>query len=245
MLTPLSSVSSLFCERATVQNVEPMSFAKRFKSARLKKHLSQQDVADHFRITRNAVSCWERRVNPTFPKAEIMHQLPDLLDVSYEYLTGSRPKRQQQEVVQGLRLGGEVAGGVWLEINESQESQVVRVPVAPHPAYPSDAQLALRVKGHSVNRVAKEGAIIVVVDILAAGLDPREGDLVWVERRRGSLLEATVKELRKGKDGPELWPVSDDPAHQEKIAVAPPKGEAEVTIRGIVISVTHMVPRGK
>lgn len=116
--------------------------------------------------------------------------------------------------------------------------------MAPDPRFPAEAQYALRVRGHSVNRIAEDGAIITCVDLIAGGIDARDGDLVWVERRRGDLVEATVKRLRKAKDGLELWPESDDPAHQEKLALKPAKGDYEITIKALVIGAYRPIPRG-
>lgn len=143
-----------------------------------------------------------------------------------------------------MPLWGDVAAGVWIEPVESQEAELERVPVAPDPRYPLAAQYALRVRGNSVNRIAKDGNIVVCVDLAEAGLEPRPGDLVLVERRRGGLVECTVKRLRKAPEGLELWPESDDPAFQEKLSLAPLKGEAEIQIKAVIIGVFTPVMRG-
>lgn len=73
--------------------------------------------------------------------------------------------------------------------------------------------------------------------ILEVGFD-------WLATGRGGLVEATVKRIRKGKGGLELWPESDDPRYQERVPLKPAKGEAEVVIRGLVIATYNPIPRG-
>jgi hypothetical protein len=119
-----------------------------------------------------------------------------------------------------------------------------RVPVAPVKDYPLEAQYALKIHGNSVDRVAKDGAIIHCVDVGRAGLTPREGDLVCVERNRSGLREMTVKRIRSGAEGPELWPESNDPAHQEKLTYKAPRGSGEVIIKAIVIGAFQPIARG-
>ena len=218
-----------------------MSLGKRIRTARKAKDLSQSKLGKLLGLTRNAVSQWEGDISE--PRPETLRKLPVILDVGMDWLATGRPS--QSEVVQGIPYRGEVAGGVWREITETQDMEFRRVPVAPDPSYPIDAQYALQVRGNSVNKVAKDGATLHCVDIASSGLELRHNDLVVVERRRGSLVEATVKRLRKGKDGLELWPESDDPAHQQKLTLGHPRGAEEVSIKALVIATLTPVPRGR
>ncbi len=217
-----------------------MTLAERFLKARKAKRLSQSDLARLLKVTRNAVSLWE--AGKAQPKSNTMQKAAVILDVGFDWLATGRG--EESVLVDGLPLVGEIAAGVWHEVGESQEMEFRRVPVAPDPRYPREAQYALQIRGNSVNKVAADGTVVICVDMLAAGLDPRDGDLVAVERKRGSLVEATLKRVRKGPKGLELWPESDDPAHQEKLTVQPAKGDAEVTIKGLVIYILKSVARG-
>lgn len=226
--------------------MQDMSFARRIKQAREAKGLSQTQLAKLLGVTRNAVSMWEKvkpKKKPVYPKSETMQQAAVILDVGHDWLATGRGGQSSPQV-SGLPIVGTVAAGIWFEIVENQDQEVRRVPVAPVPEYPPEAQFALQIQGNSVNRIARDGTIVVVVDIAIAGIEPRPGDLVWVERRDGQRVEATVKRLRKGAGGLELWPESDDPSHQQKLTLKPRKGEAEVTIRGIVIYTLNPIPRG-
>ena len=217
-----------------------MSLGSRIFKARTAKKLSQSALGKQLGVTRNAVSLWES--NTSQPRAETLRKLAVILDVGFDWLATER--QPQSMIVRGLPLLGEIAGGVWHEVTETQEMEYKLVPVAPDARYPVECQYALQVRGHSVNRIAKDGTILHCVDILGAGIELRNNDLVWIERRRGALVEATVKRVRKGKEGLELWPESDDPAHQQKLTLSQRRGEAEITIKGLVIATVTPIPRG-
>lgn len=216
-----------------------MKLGDRIFKSRTEKKLSQSKLGKLVGVTRNAVSLWES--NTSSPTPERLRELAVILDKDSDWLATGR--RRHSLTVQGLPLWGEIAAGVWAEVGENQDMEVKRVPVAPDPAYPADAQFALKVKGNSVNRIAPDGTIVVVVDILKAGIEIRDGDLVWVERHKGHLVETTLKRIRKGVRGVELWPESDDPRHVDPIPVAG-NGATEVVIRGLVIYTVNPVPRG-
>lgn len=218
-----------------------MNFPERIKSARKAKDMSQPDLAKLLGITRNAVSMWER--GEAEPKSETLRKAAVILEVSFDWLATGR--NGTSPIVTGLPLLGALAAGVWEEVRESQEDEVERVPVAPDPRYPASAQYALKIRGNSVNRVAKHGTVVICVDVIAAGIEIRENDLVWVERRQGNLVEATAKRIRKANGKVELWPESDDPKHQEKVALEAPKGEAEVTVKGLIIGTYNPIQRGE
>lgn len=217
-----------------------MTLGQRFLRARKAKKIPQSELARLLGVTRNAVSMWER--DESQPKSKTMQKAAVILEVGFDWLATGRGG--DATLVAGIPLVGEIAGGVWTEVRENQDPEYERVPVAPDPRYPPDCQYALRINGQSVNRVAQDGIIIICVDVMAAGIEIRENDLVWVERHRGGLVEATVKRIRKGKGGLELWPESDDPRYQERVPLKPAKGEAEVVIRGLVIATYNPIPRG-
>lgn len=217
-----------------------MPLGERIEKSRKEKGLSQAKLGKSLGVTRNAVSLWES--NTSSPQPERLRELAVILDKDFDWLATGR--RRHSLVTQGLPLWGEIAAGVWSEVGENQEMEVKRVPVAPDPAYPADAQYALKVKGNSVNRIAPDGTIIVVVDIIKAGIEVREGDLVWIERRKGTLVETTLKRIRKVKGRLELWPESDDPRHKEPVRLGA-NGETEVTIKGLVIYTLNPIARGE
>lgn len=77
-----------------------MTPAARIRKARLKMELSQADLADALKVTRSAVSQWERYAG-TKPNSRNLAILADLCKVHYEWLaTGRGPMslgEEQQE----------------------------------------------------------------------------------------------------------------------------------------------------
>lgn len=248
-VTSLSvSASKCFVTPAMAKRAKPsraaLALGKRLKECREAARLSQSQLARELGLkSREAVSQWES--GKSSPENERLRSAAVLFGCSYDWLaTGRGSPNPTNSVVVGLNLIGDIAAGVWREISESQDMEYERVPVAPVKDYPVEAQYALKVHGNSVDRVAKDGATIHCVDVGRAGLTPREGDLVCVERNRAGLREMTVKRIRMGAEGLELWPESNDPAHQEKLSYKPPRGSGEVIIKAIVIGSFTAIPRG-
>lgn len=162
-----------------------MDLPQRIKSSREARRLTQTAVASALGLTRNAVSMWERKESE--PTAGTLRKLAVLLGVNYDWLATGRGENAR--IVQGLPLLGTIAAGVWEEVRSSDDLEHERVPVAPDPRYPANAQYALKIRGNSVNRIAKDGTVVICVDVVEAGIELRENDLVWVERRLGNLVE--------------------------------------------------------
>lgn len=95
---------------------------------------------------------------------------------------------------------------------------------------------ALEVRGSSMDREYREGAIVIWVDVLDAR-PPRDGDHVIVySHADDGLIEATVKLLREIDGKPWLWPQSNDPEHQAPIDPRnPPAGVNTIEIKGLVV----------
>lgn len=216
-----------------------MALGERIYQSRVAKKLSQAALGRLAGVTRNAVSLWES--NTSSPTPERLRKLAVILDKDSDWLATGR--KAHTLVTLGLPLWGEIAAGVWAEVCESQDMDVKRVPVAPDPAYPADAQYALKVKGNSVNKIAPNGTIVVCVDVVKAGIEIRDGDLVCVTRQKGGLVETTLKRVRKAKGGIDLWPESTDPQHATALRLGA-KGDTEVTITGLVIYTVKPIPRG-
>ena len=222
--------------------ISAMSLGKRILQARMAKKFSQEKLGKILRVSRNAVCQWE--ADATDPTPERLRELAVALELDYEWLATGRTRVL---VSKGLPLIGEIAPGVWIEARNTAGNgggmDMERVPVAPVPEYPPEAQYALRVKGNSVNKVAPPGTIIIVVDIERAGITPRAGDLVFVERHKGSLVENTIRRIQRSAKGLELASESDDPAHQKTLKIGPQNG-SDTVIRGLVIYTVSPVARG-
>lgn len=111
------------------------------------------------------------------------------------------------------------------------------------PRYERAGQYALRVVGNSINKKAQHGDYVIVAEWASLGIELKDGLLVVVQRERGGTVETTVKRLRSGREGWELWPESTDPAHQEKIALHDGDKDVEVRVVGLVIGYYRQEPQ--
>lgn len=109
---------------------------------------------------------------------------------------------------------GDIQAGVFREIGDEPYEPEEIIPV--HLAGFEGAQLfALRVRGASMDRHYPDGTMVIVCPAHEIGV--REGDHVVVRRRRGLLVETTLKEVVKEDGGIALWPRSNDPQFQDPI----------------------------
>lgn len=116
-----------------------------------------------------------------------------------------------------IKVIGEAAGGVWKEMKLSFDEYALNYPVDPR--WPSDAVKALRISGNSINRQARHGDHVVIIDVWAFPRDLRDGDWVAVRRVRHDVAETTVKQLRGAPGSWELWPDSTDPDFQTPVSL--------------------------
>jgi hypothetical protein len=137
-----------------------------------------------------------------------------------------------------IRVVGKVAANTWLDVDEMDFGFDDEEPIPAAPGYPISWQFGLRVDGNCLNKIAPHGTRLVCLDVIRAEYDPKPGDLVIVERKRfgGQMVERTAKRLRATAKGFELWPESDDPAHQLPIALEDKPGmDITVNIIGKVL----------
>lgn len=135
----------------------------------------------------------------------------------------------------GIPVKGQVAAGVWHELESSDTEAFDPLPVALDMRYPAEAQYGLIVRGSSINRFASAGDVLVCLDLGMTGLQIADDDMVVVERikHQAGLREVTAKRVKFLEDGMELWPDSDDPAFQTPVLIH--RGEANTDDDGIRI----------
>lgn len=148
------------------------------------------------------------------PRADTIAKIARAFDVDPgTLLTGRRqaaaPRLGAEEVELPIRY--DVAAGLWKEFedfHDQLEPQTYPVPqAAPFNAFP---QWLERVVGDSMDRLVPPGSLVHVVDAIAMEYEPREDDLVVVQRTRaqGSLVERSLKQVCTTADGLQLWPRS-------------------------------------
>lgn len=200
-----------------------MELKARIYKARTDAKLSQEGLAKAVGKTRGAVAQWE---------AGDVHPRPATLAAIARATGKSLGWLQTGEDAGGLFVIGEVAAGVWKEAGAYYVPH--RIPVAPDPNYPAEAQRLYRVAGTSVNRIVGNGEFVHCVAI-DAGIRYESGDLVIVRRMEHGMAEYTAK-LAIREDGKWLLrPASDDEQWQQDIFLSGGDG-TEVEVTDLVIA---------
>lgn len=197
------------------------------KAARLAKDWTQADLAKRVGVTRNAVCNWEGGGGIT---SEHLLEVVKILDSkSLEGLTTIKsPDDYENEILPlaPLRVRGEIKPRAWLEIGEHDQDGG-EVHIFPNPRYAGIPQFALRVAG-------KPREYVIVAAWEELGREPRINDCLAIRREMPMTYEITVKRVRKGRNGLELWPDPADPKQEPMPLAAKSKG-IKTTILGLVI----------
>lgn len=173
------------------------------------------------------------------PRADTLIALARVLACDVAYLTGEQDvplsKAPNRGSVVMARIAGPVQAGHFVQVNLDQTEPSSRgfVPTVRDPDFPSLELLAFEVLGDSINRRCEPGGYAIAVDFVEAGVRLRQGMCVVAERRRGDLLELTIKIIRLVNGKHELHPDSTNP---EWKPIQFPSAEAheEVRIVGLV-----------
>lgn len=126
---------------------------------------------------------------------------------------------------------GEVAAGVWREVQFQTDEPFFALPFIPSEEAWIGNILGLVVRGESLNKIARDGDILLAEAVQRTGTKARDKDLVVVERRRDQdgIIEVTAKRLR----GRQLMPESTDQRYQTPLVLGEHENEI-VQIIGIV-----------
>ncbi|MGQ3080659.1 MULTISPECIES: helix-turn-helix domain-containing protein [Rhizobium/Agrobacterium group] len=111
------------------------TFSQNFKKARIASGMTQNEVADHFGVTRGAVAQWES--GATYPEACHLAEIAELLDVSLDVLFRSPSESTESERLPRL-------GKFWMVYGIEQ-----RAPACRHWSEDSAKTEALRLAKHN------------------------------------------------------------------------------------------------
>lgn len=213
---------------AAVRHPANMATNKNYiKREREKLNVTQEELAEGIGISVSYLS----RLENLRRKANVDHlnKVAGFLEVPVTNLVNDDPNVDLHNAVepQPVRVCGDIAAGVWREASpfgnlhdpeaELHADKHPPVPYVLDPRYRRLTQFAVRVVGPSMNREIPDGWFAVCVRYWDVRVGLQDGDLVVVERRRGGLVEGTMKWLRRrnGKWG--LHPDSDDPRYQSPV----------------------------
>lgn len=136
-----------------------------------------------------------------------------------------------------VAVTGKVAANNWISVDEMDFSYDDIEYVPSVTGYPVSMQFAVKVDGNCLNKKADHGDILVCLNIIKANVEAEPEDLVIVERSRydGQMIERTAKRIRQTANGYELWPESNDPAHQLPIPLDDTQPGETIQIIGKVL----------
>lgn len=135
-------------------------------------------------------------------KSTIRHkavvQLAQALDCDPEYLIGAQkypkatPEGEAPAAAEGMPLAGICEEGAWRTPDAATQPQ--RLPIAPDPRYPAEAQAAYLMRGDAGEPLGiRDGDVIVAVADTAF----RDGDMIIARRsRQGGEIETTARIVR-------------------------------------------------
>jgi SOS-response transcriptional repressor LexA len=159
------------------------------------------------------------------------------IDIIAKYLEVDSPFIENvtsTPIIKTAYITGEVAAGVWSEPDILFEP--IPTTVAVDNRWPEKSVFLLRVKGNSINRQAKDGDLVLCLDIHAAPRDFQAGDWVIAERTGADgRIEMTVKRVEGSRlNGYKLSPDSDDPKFQTSLILGKNNGDT-VVVKAYVI----------
>lgn len=142
------------------------------------------------------------------------------IDVRF-FVTGSATGKEQVRI----RVKGDVQAGVWREQAEWQEEEQFEVEALPIDF--SAERFGLRVVGYSMDKLFLPGTILDCfrVGFGTTGPEPRDGDIVIVQRRQGDLYETTCKQLAIVDGEYLLRPLSTKPEFQQELRLGKPDSD--------------------
>lgn len=201
----------------------------RIKELRIERNLTQAQLAEMVGTTDATIQRLETgRRQLTERWAE---QISTVLGVDVSEVFG----RILPATTAGLPVIGEVQAGVWREIDFVDEPKHPQLPLGPDPRYHGKQQFALLVQGESMNKIFAPGTFIICVSWSDVGRQPREGDIVVVERRRDGMVETTVKKIAVQNRKLVLMPESTDPRFQNPIELEGSLERDEIVITALVV----------
>lgn len=167
-------------------------FNIRLKNLRKQANMSQKALADMLFVSQAAVAKWE--LDKTTPTPEMLVKIAKVFDVPVDFLLGYDSQPQHGVKIPVL---GRVQAGIPIEaVEEILDWEEITPEMAA-----TGEHFALRVRGQSMEPKFSEGDIIIV----RQQQDVDSGDIAVVLVNG---YEATVKLIKKSKDGVALIPTN-------------------------------------
>lgn len=132
------------------------TFATRVKEERIKKGLSQPQLAEDIGLTKQTISLWERGVRR--PDFETMNKVADYFGVNVAYMIGQSDDPSLKNIEDAVWLGDEgieEIESLGTQLSQLSEESRRIVGAAIHEAYRVDRETGRLEEGYIVSVVAK------------------------------------------------------------------------------------------
>lgn len=206
-----------------------ISPADRLKRTRHRRGMSVERLHELTGLARSTIRAHETGQNGIRPEPAAHYAAA--LGVQPEFiLFGVSGSPHPEDVnIRMVPLMGELQAGAWHESFEADNPTMIAFSDEAYTG--ANHVYALTVRGPSFNLEYPEGTVVIVVDALETSV--HNHDHVIVKRKRGPLVETSLREVMIGlRSRIELWPRSTDGNHQEPLIMT--RGGAEIV--GVVIS---------
>ena len=135
--------------------------------------------------------------------ADTIYKIARELGATVESLLEEPDLHSGGQALDRLPVRYRVGGGAWVEVDDYAQGDYGAIEISPDPRFPFNMQWLEQVEGDSMNRIYPEGTYLHVVDAIYLGYEPKEGDVVIVERSRdgGLLKERSAKQVHVRRGG--------------------------------------------
>lgn len=228
--------------------VARMALGKKIREAREALGMSQSELARRVGMRQQSIGSIEKGdVTRPGKLPEIARVLKRPLSYFLEDVQNDHPVETGLPLVNDkfpiltLTVVGDTAAGVWME-QDAWDTEKYAPIACVLTKYANLPHRAYHVSGSSMDAAGiPDGSFVVTVDYWAVRANLTDGDIVVVERRRGSLIERTCKAVSISGQEVEFVPRSTDPKHKP-IAVpadgTEPDG-TEIEVVGLVVNMTR------
>ena len=174
-----------------------MKFGSILQKLRAEKKVSQQTVAEYIGVTKQAYSLYE--LGKRNPDNDMLYKISEYFDVSIDYLLGKSSIKNFSTLGKGIKIPvlGKVQAGIPVEaIEDIIDYEEITPEMSAKGEY-----FGLVVRGDSMEPKFSEGDVVIV----RKQSNAETGDIV-IALVNGD--EATIKKLKKIKDGMMLVPLN-------------------------------------
>lgn len=190
---------------------------------------TQKALADHLGLEPGAVSKMLSGVRQI--KAEELVRITKFLKVD------APMSSMQTTPTVDVKVTAIAAAGVWRDQRGAAVNSDVAIPSIPNSRFKGLTQRAVKVDGDDFARTVKPGQFAVYVSVADMRRKPQVGDVVYIRRHRGDMVEHSLRRLFPN-DHENVMELHSDPISGEpEVLIYPSMGRERIEIIGLCIGV--------